>query len=172
MDREKGAGVERKPTAYERGTSRSWSCPCSQQLPSSRSKHPFSLGGSLSLAMEWPNQESLRGASEYFAALPMSTANLRAENNRACASGRGYTHPCPSVLTRLPLHSSQVACEYSFFVPSGLVWHPRCWKNSQEDTWWGGILLTLTTGEHREKIRGVSGGEAKGVLYLLRESGE
>lgn len=150
MVREKGAGVEGKPTAYERGTSRSWSCPFSQQLPNSRSKHPFSLSGSLSLAMEWPDQESLRGASECFAALPMSTANLRAEDSRACASGRGYTHPCPSVLAHLPLHSSQVACEYSF-IPAGLVWHPQCWKNSQEDMWWGGISLAPTTGEHPEE---------------------
>lgn len=113
--------------------------PCPQQLPNSRSKHPFSLSGSLSLAMEWPNQESLHSASEYFAALPMRTANIRAENSRARASDRGYTQPGPSVLTRLPLHSSQVACEYSFFIPAGLVWHPQCWKNSQEDVWWVGF---------------------------------
>lgn len=141
MDREKGAGVERKPAAYERGASRSLSSAASQfQVQTSLFLEWVSVPcNGMSLAMEWPNQESLHSASEYFAALPMRTANIRAENSRARASDRGYTQPGPSVLTRLPLHSSQVACEYSFFIPAGLVWHPQCWKNSQEDVWWVGF---------------------------------
>lgn len=70
------------------------------------------------------------------------------------------------------LHSSKMACEFFFFIPAGLVWNPRYWKNSQLDMWWDDISLALTIRENHEKIRAISSGEGKGVLYLLRASGE
>lgn len=117
-------------------------------------------------------ETSSYGASEYLAALSTNTANL--VEGGWCASHWGYTWPCPlfphmSSLSALLQNGLWIII---FFIPTGLVWNPHYWKNSQLDMWWDDISLALTIRENHEKIRAISSGEGKGVLYLLRASGE
>ena len=58
-----------------------------------------------------------------------------------------------------------------FFIPARLVLKPCCWKNSQWNMWWGWFSLVLIIIENHGKIWAISR-KGKGVLYLLRASGE
>lgn len=105
----------------------------------------------------------------------MNTADLFRVADRSCASDRAYSTPLPFIsLHALPLCTPPkwLVDVILFSFQQGCFGSHDVERIASGTCDGGDISLALTMIENHEKIGAISGREGKGVLSLLRASGE